>query len=85
MSTSTESDSGEGGRLPEAKASLAAQSSLRFSLLWAERISAFVNVAHMSSDHPLQVLQGVVGAGNPDPVEAGSARGMVIPVGKMGV
>ena len=60
MSTSVESDSGEGGRLPEATASLAALSSLRFSLLWAEQISAFSNAAHISSDHALQVLQGVL-------------------------
>ena len=43
----------------DAVASLAALSCFRFSRLCAERISALTKAAHMSSDHDLQVLQGV--------------------------
>ena len=61
MSTSTDRvSSGDGERLPVVMASFAALSCLLFSLLWAERISAFSKAAHISSDHDLQVLQGVV-------------------------
>ena len=41
-------------------ASFVARSCLRFSLLCAERISSLLKAAHISSDHDLQVLQGVV-------------------------
>ena len=61
MSTSADSvSSGDGERLPVAMASFAAPSYFLFSILWAERIAAFLKAAHISSDHDLQVLQGVV-------------------------
>ena len=58
MSTSAGSFSGEGVQLLEA--SLAAVSSLLFSLLWADLISAFSKAAHISSDHARQLLHGLV-------------------------